>query len=110
MRMTTENQDIKHGERLLNRLQDMLKTQIDMIRKSDLGGAEKLAQQTRLLIAEIDEQGLFRKPQFRMRYDDIAKLYQKLHVMLRAGKETISQELRKIGKGRKMIQAYRHGA
>lgn len=93
--------------RLLNDLQGLLEKQIEMARRGNLRRVEALAEQADSIVARIVQARVFEQPEFDGRREHLAKLYKKLELMLAAGKDAVNRQLRRVGSGRKTLQAYR---
>lgn len=100
---TTEQPDA-----LLDRLEAILDTQIEMARKSNFRETERLAEKTQVIITEIAESALSQQPYFKSRCSEIVDRYEKLRLILTTNKESVKKQLGKVGKGKKTMQAYRH--
>lgn len=93
--------------RLLDDLQGLLEKQIEMTRRGNLRRVEALAEQADAIVARIVQTRVLQQPEFDGRREHLTKLYKKLELMLTAGKNAVSRQLRRIGSGRKTLQAYR---
>ncbi len=92
---------------LLDDLQGLLEKQIETARRGNLRRVEALAAQADSIVARIVQTRVFEQPEFDGRREHLTKLYKKLELMLAAGKDAVSRQLRRVGSGRKTLQAYR---
>jgi hypothetical protein len=93
--------------RLLDDLQDLLEKQIEMARRGNFRRVEELAGQADSIVAMIVQTKVLQQPEFDGRREHLTKLYKKLELMLAAGKNAAGRQLRRVGSGRKTLQAYR---
>jgi len=93
--------------RLLDDLQGLLEKQIEMARKGNLRRVEALAAQADSIVAGIVQTRVLQQPEFDDRREHLTKLYKKLELVLAAGKDAVGRQLRRVGSGRKTLQAYR---
>lgn len=90
----------------LDDLQTLLKKQIEMAKKGNYRNLENLAQETGNIIEQIVKTKNLHQPDFKNKFDDIAKLYNKLQLMLAGEKSNLSTRLKKITNVRKTLTAY----
>lgn len=93
--------------RLLDDLQGLLEKQIEMARRGNLRRVEALAEQADSIVARIVQAGVFEQPEFDGRREHLTKLYKQLELMLVADKDAVNRQLRRVGNGKKTLQAYR---
>lgn len=95
---------------LLDDLQSLLENQIEMARKSNFRRVEALAEQADSVVKEIVKTNAFEQPGADFQREHLTKLYQKLELILTAGKDSVGKQLQKIGNVRKTIRAYRNNS
>lgn len=104
--MNLETANRTQEETLLRDLQSLLEKQIEGVKKSDFRSVETLSEQADILIAELVKKRLPEQPEWRGRMEQFIHLYKQLELMIAAEKESVCRQLRKLGKGKKTIQAY----
>ena len=92
---------------MLDELQSLLEKQIEMARRSNLRRVEALAEQTDSVVEKIVKTKTFDQPEFDAQRKHMVKLYKKLQLILAAGKDSVSRQLRQVGNVRKTLKAYR---
>ena len=95
---------------LLDNLQVLLETQMEMARKGDFRRVEALAEQADSVVEKIVKTTTFAQPEFDGRRKHLVKLYKKLELILAAGKESVGRQLRQVGNVRKTLHAYRNNS
>ena len=93
--------------RLLNDLQGLLEKQIEMARRGNLRRVEALAEQADSIVDKIVQTRVLQQPAFDGRREHLTILYKKLELMLATDKDAVNRQLRRVGSGRKALQAYR---
>ena len=93
---------------LLDDLQSLLEKQIELARKSNFRRVEALADRSNSVIEEIAVSKQYNTPQFSDQRKHIADLHKKFQLILTAGKDTLSGQLKQIGNVRKTLKAYRN--
>jgi len=93
---------------LLDNLQSLLETQIEMARKGNLRRVEALAEQADSVVEKIVKTKTFDQPGSDGRREHLTKLYKKLELILAAGKDSVGRQLRQVGNVRKTLHAYRN--
>jgi hypothetical protein len=93
--------------RLLDDLQGLLEKQMEMVRRGNLRRVEALAEQANSIVARIVQTRMLEHPEFDGRRENLTKLYKKLELMLATGKDAVNRQIRRVGSGRKTLQAYR---
>lgn len=94
-------------EALIARLRASLAQQLDLARKSDFRGLEKLAAETGPLIAEIEAKKDSLSPELAEKLAAASTLLAKLELTVAAAKDTTEKQLKKVSKGKRTMQAYR---
>jgi hypothetical protein len=100
--MSTDNQIS-----MLDELQSLLEKQIEMARRSNLRRVEALAEQADSVVEKIVKTKTFDQPEFDAQRKHMVKLYKKLQLILAAGKDSVSRQLRQVGNVLKTLKAYR---
>ena len=95
---------------LLDNLQSLLETQIEMARKGNLRRVEALAEQADSVVEKIVKTKTFDQPGSDGRREHLTKLYKKLELILTAGKDSVGRQLRQVGNVRKTLHAYRNNS
>ena len=95
---------------LLDNLQSLLETQIEMARKGNLRRVEALAEQADSVVEKIVKTKTFDQPGSDGRREHLTKLYKKLELILAAGKDSVGRQLRQVGNVRKTLHAYRNNS
>lgn len=93
---------------LLDKLLDVLEKQEKMIRNNDFRGVQKLCEQAGPIIAELAVNPFSQCPQTKERCEQLIEQYKKLQLMIETEKDSTYRNLRKIGTGKKTIQAYQN--
>ena len=94
--------------RLLDNLQSLLEKQIEMARRSNFRRVEALAEQANSVVEKIVKIKAFEQPGFDGQREHLTKLYEKLELILAAGKDSVGKQLRQVGNVRKTLSAYRN--
>lgn len=94
---------------LLDNLKCLLEKQIEMFRKSDFVAVEALAVKADLAIRKINKSEEFGQ-QFDKRCENLIKSYKTLELMIEAGKDAVTKQLRQVENGKKTLQKYRSNA
>ncbi len=92
---------------LLDDLQGLLEEQMEMARRGNVRRVEALAEQADSIVATIVQTTVLQQPEFDDRREHLTKLYKKLELILATGKDAVSRQLRRVGSGRRTLQAYR---
>ncbi|MHC4551157.1 MAG: hypothetical protein ACYSUT_00100 [Planctomycetota bacterium] len=95
---------------LLDTLESLLKEQLAAAQTDDLDRLEQLSEKTSTLITEIGNDPLLAQPQFKTRYQQILELSQRLELAVSANADSVAQQIHKVAKGKKTMQAYGHGS
>ena len=106
--MSSETPMTEQQENLLNKLQTVLEKQEAMIKKDDFHSVEVLSEQANSIVAEFSKNASPEQPQWAEYRQRLARQYKKIELMLDAKKDSINKQLRKVGAGKKTVQAY-HG-
>lgn len=95
---------------LLEKLQDLLKKQIELVQKGDPGGKkfENLSCQANGLVKKITQEGILQLAQFARQRKQLQNLYSRLYMTISAQKDETAQQLNSIRKGKKTIVTYRN--
>lgn len=93
---------------LLDNLQNLLETQIEMARRSNLRRVEALAEQADSVVEKITKAKPFDQPEFDGRCEHLTELYKKLQLILAAGKDSVGRQLRQVSNARKTLKTYRN--
>lgn len=91
---------------LLDKLQVVLRKQIELARQGDVGEVETLVEQAGLLMEEINDLGILELPGYKNYRGKLQRLYKELCLILAGQKAGISGELSQIRKGRRTIKTY----
>jgi len=95
---------------LLDNLQSLLEKQIEMARRGNFRRVEVLAEQADSIVEKIVKIKAFEQPEFDGRRTHLTKLYEKLQLILAAGKDSVGRQLRQVGNVRKTLHAYRNNS
>jgi hypothetical protein len=95
-------------EALIAQLQASLAQQLDLARKSDFRGLEKLAAEAGSLIAEIEAKKDSLSPELTEKLAAAGTLLAKLALTVSAARDNTEKQLKKVSKGKRTMQAYRH--
>ena len=87
-------------------LQQLVEKQIDAVKKSDFRTIELLSEQAGPLVLEISKIRLSEQHDLKDPVNKLLRCYKQLELMVSAEKETVRQQLQKLGKGIKTIQVY----
>jgi len=106
--MRTDNGNIPSNQQtLLQDLQILLEKQIESANRGNIKDVEAMASQASSLVKTITERGIFEKPEFQNRRQQLQKLYEDLCLAITAQKAETGEKLSQVRKGRKMLGAYR---
>jgi hypothetical protein len=110
--MSIKNIDVigDNQTHLLDELQTLLEKQIELARQGDLREVELLSEKSGSLVEKIAQTGILdtADPSFNGgRRERLQKLYEDLCLTVEAQKAGISEELSRVRKGKKTVQAYR---
>ena len=109
--MNTNNIDIvpEKKKELIDKLQDLLEEQIELVQMADPAGKkiEILSNRADVLVEEIKRAGILELAQFNDRKEKIQKLYDGLCLAISAKKDETAQELNRVRKGKKTLVTYR---
>lgn len=97
---------LETAENLFNNFRLLLEKQIELVKKKDFRSVEVLSEQTDALVTEIAKIRLPEQPELKSQWEQLIQRYKKLELMITAEKETVRGQLRKVGNGKKTIQAY----
>jgi len=92
--------------RILDNLQSLLENQIEMARKGNFRRVEALAEQADPVVEKIIKIKEFENPEFNAQREHLIKLYKKLELMIAAGKDSISKQLKQVVGGKKILKVY----
>lgn len=90
----------------LDDLEGLLEKQIEMVRRSDFRGVEKLAERADSIVREIAGTGVFERAKFSKQRERLTQLYRQLTLMVAAEKGQVGRRLRRVREGRKVLEAY----
>ena len=93
---------------LLDNLQVLLETQIEMALKGNFRRVEALAEQADSVVEKIVRTKAFEQSGSEGQRKNLAELYKKLELILAAGKASIGKQLRQMGNVRKTLKVYRN--
>ena len=93
---------------MLDELQSLLEKQIEMARRSNLRRVEASAEQADSVVEKIVKIKTFDQPEFESQRRYTVKLYEKLQLILAAGKDSVGKQLKQVGNVRKTLHAYRN--
>ena len=92
---------------LFDELQRLLEKQIELARRGNLRRVEALAEQADSIVERIVQTGMLQQTDFDGQRENLTKLYKKLELMLATGKDAVNRQIKRVGSGRKALQAYR---
>lgn len=107
--MSTDNIQTVADEpsHLLDGLQDLLQRQTELAQQGKIGDVELLSKQASSVVERIVETGILELPEFENRGGQLQELYEELRLTITAQEADITQKLRRIGKAKKTVRAYR---
>ncbi|MFA5423888.1 MAG: hypothetical protein WC374_08530 [Phycisphaerae bacterium] len=103
MPVTSEND----FESVIGELESLLKRQLDLARKGNIGEVETLAGRAGELIEQVSQSRYLSQPRFEARRSAVQQLYGEIALAVSAQMDEVSNALGKIHKGRKTITLYR---
>ena len=112
--MSTNDTEVigDNGIHLLGELRTLLEKQVDKARQGNITDVELLSKQVGALIDKILQKGIFLDPADPMydkeRREQLQKLYEDLCLAVAAQRAVVCEELSRVRKGKKTLQAY-HG-
>jgi hypothetical protein len=110
--MSTNNSELigDRGIHLLDELRTLLEKQVDKARQGNIKDVELLGKQVGFLIEKILQTGILdpADPAFnKVRRGQLQKLYEDLCLSVAAQRAVVREELSRVRRGKKTIQAYR---
>jgi len=96
-------------EKLIAGLENILAKQLKLMRSSRDQASVELADQTSELVGIIGQKGLLKDEKFSTQRSNIQKLYQELTLATAERKNSVSDELNKIRRGKRTVGAYKQG-
>lgn len=110
--MSTNNSGliVNKGIHLLDELRGLLEKQVDKARQGNIKDVELLGKQVGSLIEKILQTGILdpADPAFnKVRQEQLQKLYEDLCLAVAAQRAVVCEELSRVRKGKKTLQAYR---
>lgn len=93
-------------EQMLAYLTDLLERQLEKLRKYDLDGAVRLAQESQPISDQIARQGILEQPCYAVQKKKIQGLYQDICLVIAAERQEVAEKLRQIREGLKTLGAY----
>jgi hypothetical protein len=90
----------------LDALQALLEKQIQLICKSDYRNFEVLTEQAASIVDELAGTKALEQTKFKEQCERLAKLYEKLILIVAAQKDHVGNQVRRIREGRKALGAY----
>jgi hypothetical protein len=93
-------------EQMLAYLTDLLERQLEKLRKYDLDGAVRLAEQSQPIAEKAARQGILERPCFAVQKKKIQGLYQDICLVIAAERQEVAEKLRQIREGLKTLGAY----
>jgi hypothetical protein len=107
--MRADNGDIPPGEQvlLLQELQNLLEKQIALANQGNIKDVEAMARQASSLAERITDKGVLERPEFKIRREQLQKLYAQLSLAISAQRAETGEQLIQIRKGKKLIESYR---
>ncbi|NIA17031.1 MAG: hypothetical protein GWO86_01655 [Planctomycetes bacterium] len=79
-----------------------------MARRSDFRRVEALAEQAGAVVEKIVKTRALEQAGAQGRREHLTKLYEKLELILTAGKDSVAKQLGQVGNVRKTLKAYRN--
>ncbi len=110
--MSTNNTDVIGDNQihLLDELQTLLEKQVEMAKQGNIRDVELLSEKSGSLVEKIAQTGILdpADPAFdEVRREQLQKLYEDLCLAVTAQKAGVREELSRVRKGKKTVQAYR---
>lgn len=110
--MSTNDTEVigDNGIHLLDELRTLLEKQVDKARQGNIKDVELLSKQVGSLIEKILQKGILgpSDPMFdKERREQLQKLYEDLCLAVAAQRAVVCEELSRVRKGKKTLQAYR---
>ena len=96
--------------RRLDNLQSLLEKQIEMARKGNFRRVETLTEQTDSVVEKIVKTKILDQPEFDNQRKYMVKLYERLQLILTAGKDSVGRQLQQVGSGKKTLHVYRNNS
>ena len=91
---------------LLDNLQSLLEKQIEMARKGNFRRVETLTEQADSVVEKIVKTKILDQPEFDNQRKYMVKLYERLQLILAAGKDSVGKQLKQVTNVRKTLHAY----
>ena len=87
-------------------LEDLLSRQLEKLRKYDLDGAGRLAEESEEVSRQIAGRGLLDRASFRPQRDRIRELYRQLCLVIATERQEVSEKLKQIREGIRALSKY----
>lgn len=104
----SNDKQISQSSSKLDELQSLLERQIELARQGSISELETLSKQADSLAGKLAQSAILESDEFRNRRERLQKLYEDLHLALTVQKADAFAELRRVRKGRRVVEAYRN--
>ena len=101
------NEQISRVEADLDELENLLKKQMELVRRGNTSDVEILGEQASFLVEKITQTGLLESVEFKNQRERLARSYEALCLAITAQKAGTFEELKQVRKGKRTIKAYR---
>ncbi len=92
---------------LLDKLEDLLNSQIAQARKGDFLASEALSEQSGKIVDKLGRTSVPESIEFKEQCERLAKLYRQAILTVAVEKDRMERQLQQVGQGRKTLRAYR---
>ena len=104
---TEEQQNTEQMElQILSYLEDLLARQLEKLRKYDLDGAYQLAEESQKMAIQAADLGLLERPEYSQNKERIRGLYNDLCLVIASERQEVSDKLKQIREGIRVLSAY----
>jgi hypothetical protein len=103
----TATTDLERFVSTVEQLEALLRRQLTLAQKGNIAEMEILAEKAKDLVGQISKSKFLAKPQFKQRRERLKQIYSDLCLVLSSQMNDVSQALRGIRKGKKIMMLYR---
>jgi|GEM_PF-679577 hypothetical protein len=101
-----EKENEARQRQLLGYLADLLERQLEKLRKYDLDGAVRLAEESQRVSEQVAREGLLERPCYASQKQKIQGLYQDVCLIIASQRQEVAEKLRQIREGIRTLARY----
>ena len=95
---------------MVDYLENVLRRQLEKLRKYDLEGAMNLAEEANDLAMGVKGAGVLGRPEFIEERERIQTLYKEIGLIIASERAEVAEKLQSIRKGMKILESYSNGS